>query len=136
MTIRPSGVQFDLKSYEWLTKSEVAKRESDLSITSMITTELDDMKSCYQLIITVTIPRKKIHLGQISLERTTSKAKNLKISQFSFRGKWLLPWLLWSILWLVDLAEWTQYNWLLQLSDHRWLQPIVRLQLCRVISEI
>ena len=37
---------------------------------------------------------KKIHSGQTSLERTTSKAKNLKISQFSFRGKWLLPWLL------------------------------------------
>ena len=35
--------------------------------------------------------------------------------------KWLLLWLLWSILWLVDLAEWTLYDWLLQLSDYRCL---------------
>ena len=36
-----------------------------------------------------------------------SKVKNLEISQFTFQGKWLLLLLLWSILWLVDLAEWT-----------------------------
>ena len=33
--------------------------------------------------------------------------------------KWLLLGLLGSILWLVDLAEWTEYNWLLQLSHYR-----------------
>ena len=32
--------------------------------------------------------------------------------------KWLLLGLLGSILWLVDLAEWTEYNWLLQLSHY------------------
>ena len=57
--------------------------------------------------------------------------------------KWLLLGLLGSILWLVDLAEWTEYNWLLQLS-HYTLQVsgssqlsdyTVRLQLYRMISE-
>ena len=28
-----------------------------------------------------------------------SKVKNLEIPQFIFQGKWLLLWLLWSILW-------------------------------------
>ena len=31
----------------------------------------------------------------------------------------MLLWLLWSILWLMDLAEWTLYDWLLQLFDYR-----------------
>ena len=57
--------------------------------------------------------------------------------------KWLLLGLLGSILWLVDLAEWTEYNWLLQLS-HYTLQVsgssqlsdyTVRLQLYKMISE-
>ena len=52
-------------------------------------------------------PQKKIHLGQISPVRTMSKAKNLEIFKFSLQGKWLLQWLLRSILWFVDLAEWT-----------------------------
>ena len=62
--------------------------------------------------------RKKI-LGQTPPVGTMPKAKNLEISQFFFQGKWLLLWLLWSILWLVNFAEWTSYDWLLQLSDHR-----------------
>ena len=57
--------------------------------------------------------------------------------------KWLLLGLLGSILWLVDLAEWTEYNWLLQLS-HYTLQVsgssqlsdyTVRLQLYKMIGE-
>ena len=57
--------------------------------------------------------------------------------------KWLLLGLLGSILWLVDLAEWTDYNWLLQLS-HYTLQVscssqlsdyTVGVQLYRMISE-
>ena len=38
-----------------------------------------------------------------------------------FQDKWLLLWLLWSIPWFVDFVEWTEYDWLLQLSDHRCL---------------
>ena len=52
-----------------------------------------------------------------------SQVKNssiLEIFQFSFPDEWLLLWLLWSMLWLVDLAEWTYYDWLLQLSNHRY----------------
>ena len=62
--------------------------------------------------------RKKF-LGQTSPVGTMPKAKNLEISHFFFQGKWLLLWLLWSILWLVNFADWTSYDWLLQLSDHR-----------------
>ena len=41
-------------------------------------TELDDKKSCYLLIITVTISEKnQIHLGQISSIGTMSKVKIL-----------------------------------------------------------
>ena len=70
-------------------------------------TELDNAKSCYQLIITTTISEKKnIYLGQTSPVGTMSKVKNLEIS-FFFQVKWLLLWLFWLILWLVDLAEWT-----------------------------
>ena len=58
-----------------------------------------------------------------------SKVRNssiLGIPQFTFffQDKWLLLWLLWSILWLVDLAEWT---WLaasavrLQVPDYNQL---------------
>ena len=36
-----------------------------------------------------------------------------------FSNKCLLLWLLWSILWLVDLTERTKYDWLLQLSNYR-----------------
>ena len=42
------------------------------------------MKSCYQLIITITISEKKKHIGQTSLVGTVSEAKNLEISQFFF----------------------------------------------------
>ena len=52
---------------------------------------------------------------------TVSKLKNsstLEIPQL-FKDKWLLLWLLWSNLWLVDLTERTKYDWLPQLSDYR-----------------
>ena len=57
--------------------------------------------------------------------------------------KWLLLGLLGSILWLVDLAEWTDYNWLLQLSNYtlqvsgssQLSDYTVRLQLYKMISE-
>ena len=68
-------------------------------------TELDDTKSCFQLIITITISEKKIHLGQTFLVGKMPVAKNLEVSQFSFQGKRVLLWLLWSILWLVDFSE-------------------------------
>ena len=42
----------------------------------------------------------------------------MEITYFSL-DKRLLLWLLWSILWLMDLAEWTLYDWLLQLFDYR-----------------
>ena len=48
-------------------------------------TELDDTKSCYQLIITITIFGKKKHWGETSPVETMSKAKNLEISQFTFQ---------------------------------------------------
>ena len=69
-------------------------------------TEQDDTKSCYQFIIIITISEKKTFRTNIS-SKEMSRAKNLEFSQFSFQGKWLLLWLLWSFLWLVDLAEWT-----------------------------
>ena len=78
-------------------------------------TELDDTKSWYQLIITITISEKKKHIGQTSLVGTMSEAKKFGNFPVFFLGKWLL----WSILWLVDLVEWTLYNRLLQLSDYR-----------------
>ena len=78
-------------------------------------TELDDTKSWYQLIITITISEKKKHIGQTSLVGTMSEAKKIGNFPVFFLGKWLL----WSILWLVDLVEWTLCNRLLQLSDYR-----------------
>ena len=42
------------------------------------------MKSRYQLVMTITISEKKIHLGQTSPVGTMSKATNLEISQFFF----------------------------------------------------
>ena len=99
MAIGPSAVQFGLLSYEWLTKSD--DREAGVWFVNhkYDYEKLDDTKSCYQLIITITISEKKIHLGQTSLVGTMSKVKNLEIPQFIFQGKWLLLWLLWSILW-------------------------------------
>ena len=42
----------------------------------------------------------------------------MEVPQF-FQDMWLLLWLLWSILWLVDMAKRIKYDWLLQLSDYR-----------------
>ena len=70
---------------------------------------MNDKKSCYQLIKTISISEKK-KLGQKSSVKTMAKAKNLEFPSFFFQGLWLLLWLLWSILWLVNLAEWTSYE--------------------------
>ena len=56
-------------------------------------TELDNKKSCYQLIITISCLLLKI-------------PPFWKLPCF-FLDKWLFLWLLWSILWLVELADWT-----------------------------
>ena len=77
-------------------------------------TELDDTKSCYQLIITITISEKKTYRTNIS-GRDNVWSKQFGNFPVFFLGKWLL----WSILWLVYLVEWTYYNRLLQLSDYR-----------------
>ena len=45
-------------------------------------------------------------------------SKEKKFPRFFFQDKWLFLWLLWSILWLVDLTEWTWHDWLLLLSDY------------------
>ena len=66
-------------------------------------TELGNMKSCYQLVITITFLEKKIHLGQTSPVETMSKEK--KFPRFFFQDKWLFLWLLWSILWLLLLSD-------------------------------
>ena len=78
-----------------------AKRESDLLITGMITDRIGRQE------VLLPISHSHYNLGQTPPVGTMSRAKNLEISQFSFQGKWLLLWLLCSILWLVDLAEWT-----------------------------
>ena len=83
----------------------------DLSITSTITDRIGRNQFLLQINNRYNF-RKKIHLGQTSLVKTMSKVRNssiLEIPQFTFffQDKWLLLWLLWSILWLVDLAEWT-----------------------------
>ena len=84
-------------NHKWqsdLQNQTTAKWEFDLSITSMIT----DRIGCYQLIIIFTISEKKlINLGQTS-------SVILEISLF-FLDKLLLSWLLWLILWMVDLAD-------------------------------
>ena len=114
-------------------------------------TELDDTKSCYQLIITLTIKRiklnqktkKKIHLGQTSSAETVSKVKIspfLKFPSFLIfifvQNRWLLLWLLWSIwsiLWLVDLAEMIGcFN--CPITGVR-LQPTVRLQMYKMTKK-
>ena len=59
----------------------------------------------------------------MSLEETKSKVKNMSPSWkffIFFKDKWLLL-SLWLTLWLVGLAEWTSYDWLLQQSNHRCL---------------
>ena len=122
-----------------------ARRKSDLFIMSWTTQSLVTINhNRYYL------RKKQIHLWQTSAVETIFKVKNfsiLEIPQFFFQGRWLLLWLLWSILWLVDLAERTQYDWLLQLPDYMCpitanceitcvrLQPTVRLQLYRMINE-
>ena len=71
-----------------------AKRESDLSITRMIT----DRIGRHEVLLPINHNHynfgKKIHLGQISPVGAMSKAKNLEIFLLFFQGKWLLLWLL------------------------------------------
>ena len=82
----------------------------DLSITSMIT----DRVGRHGVLLPINHNRynfrEKIHLGQTSPAGTMSKITFLyfrKKTQFFFQNKWLLLWLFWSILWLVDRVEWT-----------------------------
>ena len=101
------------------------KQETNLSIPGMITERIGQQEvllpiniNCYNFW------KQQIHIGQMSLEETKSKVKNMSPSWkffIFFKDKWLLPSLLWLTLWLVDLAEWTSYDWLLQQSDHRCL---------------
>ena len=75
-----------------------ARRESNLSIMSMIT----DRIQCQQVLLPINhncynFRKQQIHLGQISLVETMSKVKNvsiLEILQIFFKDKWLLLWLL------------------------------------------
>ena len=99
-----SEVEFGLKSYEWLTKLD----ESDLSIASMIT----DRIGRHEVLLPINLNRYKIQKKrkkQLLLLGQTSK--NFQFFQ--------LLWLFWSILWLLDLAEWTWYDWLLHLSYYK-----------------
>ena len=103
-------------------------------------TELDDTNSCYQLIVTITISEKK-NLGQTSPVGTVSKAKNLEISQVFF-----LFFLKVSVCCCGYRDQFC--DWWIKLSGLSTigcfncpirgvrLQPTVRLQLFRVISEI
>ena len=68
-------------------------------------TELDNTKSCCQLIITITISEKKKYILDKQLQ--LGQCLKQKIFRNFVLGKWLLLWLLWSILSLVDLADWT-----------------------------
>ena len=84
-------------NHKWqsdLQNQTTAKWEFDLSITSMIT----DRIGCYQLIIIFTISEKK-----------TNKFRANIFCHFGnfpfFLDKLLLSWLLWLILWMVDLAD-------------------------------
>ena len=54
MVIGPSGVQFGLESYEWLTKSN--DREAGVRFVNYEydCKQVDDKRSCYQLITTMT----------------------------------------------------------------------------------
>ena len=100
MAIGPSAVQFGLLSYEWLTKSD--DREAGVWFVNH---KYDyDKIGRHKVLLPINhnhynFRKKKIHLGQTSLVGTMSKVKNLEIPQFIFQVKWLLLWLLWSILW-------------------------------------
>ena len=104
-------------------------------------TRLDNTKSFYQLIITTTISEKKgkqINLGQTSPVVTMSKVKNLEISWFFF---FRVSGCCYG--YCDQLCDW----WI-KLSGHSMigcfncpiagvrLQPTVRLQLCKLISEM
>ena len=89
--------------------------------------ELDNTKSLQMNHNHYNFWRQQIRIGQISSLEEMSQVKNsliLEIPQlffffsFFFLDKWLLLWLLRTILWLVDLVYRTKYDWLLQLSDY------------------
>ena len=70
-------------------------------------TKLDDTKSCYHN--RYNFRKKKTSRTNISGTDNVWSKKFLHFenSLFCFQDKWLLLWLLWSILGLMDLAEWT-----------------------------
>ena len=101
------------------------------------------MKSCYQLITTVTISekreRKTTFRTNISGRDNVSSKKFLYFGNSPFfRDQWLLLWLLWLILLLVDFADlWLVTSTVrLHVSNYSQLSDYtVRLQLYTVISE-
>lgn len=69
-------------SVKWLTKSNGCKEGIIMIICQSpvwLWTELDCTKSCYQLIINITISGKKKHLGQTSLVKCLIKSKSFSI---------------------------------------------------------
>ena len=80
MVIGPCGVQLSLKSYEWSTKSNKPDLETDLLITNMITGQLDDTESFYQLITTITISKKYIFIYR--------RACNSNLQTFNNNSHW------------------------------------------------
>ena len=129
MVIGPSGVQFSLWVIQVINNMRRPQSECLICLLRVwLLTELDDKKSCYQLIIS-----KNFSSGDNVFKLNIPPF--WKLPCFSL-DKWLLLWLSQSILWLADLAEWTSYDWLLQLSDYSQLSnSTVRLQLYRMISE-
>ena len=89
-------------------------RSSSLICESLVwlQTELNETKSCYQLIIAVIISEKtNIFRANISGGDNVWRVKYRYFgnSPVFFQNKWLLLWLLWSILWLMDL-EWSELS--------------------------
>ena len=83
MVIGPSGVQFGLLSYEWLTKLDGREVGVNLSITSMIKDRIGRQEvllpinqNCYNF------RKRQIRLSQISLVETISKIKNFPFWKF------------------------------------------------------
>ena len=99
-----SEVEFGLKSYEWLTKLD----ESDLSIASMIT----DRIGRHEVLLPINLNRYKIQ--KKTKEQLLLLGQTSKNFQF-FQSLWFF----WSILWLLDLAEWTWYDWLIHVSYYK-----------------
>ena len=86
---------------------------------------MSDKKSCYQLIIMISISKKQIYqyLKQISPVETMSLVKNSSIFWNSPVFLWICGCCYLMFILIISaiggLAEWTYYDWLLQLSNNR-----------------